>query len=186
MHDGGEKPHSRSSVHVFHDLHRRDSQWSRRADGKSIHISPELFEKIYLNPMSTGRGMRKWRSVCLGVAATPLMLCARAHHRQATGEATSAIQLQLVGLLRCSLLRGFSDDEIGLIGILMSLSPLTCDLLGWAGSGGSGAANQGAYYAFGGILAIVGGFLEWAIGNTFSAVVCIPKEPLRCLLEAND
>ena len=55
----------------------------------------------------------------------------------------------------------------------MSLSPLTCDLLGWAGSGGDGAANQGCYYAFGGILAIVGGFLEWALGNTFSAVVCL-------------
>ena len=60
MQDNGEKPQSRSSVHVFNDFHRRNSEWSRKGDAKSIHISPELFEKIYLNPMSSVRGMCKW------------------------------------------------------------------------------------------------------------------------------
>ena len=55
MHDGGEKHPSRSSVHVLDGVHR-DSAWGRQ-DAKSIHISPELFEKIYLNPMSAVKGM---------------------------------------------------------------------------------------------------------------------------------
>ena len=65
-----------------------------------------------------------------------------------------------------------NPTPIALIGILMSLSPLVMDLYGIAGSGGDGAANNGSYYAFGGILAVGGGFLEWLTGNTFSAVVC--------------
>ena len=107
------------------------------------------------------------------VAAAPHTRFARAHCIQATGEVMLGTRLQLVSSIRrrCVARVVIADYDVGLIGILMSLSPLTCDLLGWAGAGGSGAANQGCYYAFGGILAIVGGFLELAMGNTFSAVV---------------
>ena len=55
INDTGEKAPSRGSVHVYNDMHR-DSAWGRNGDGKSIHISPELFEKMYLNPMSTVKG----------------------------------------------------------------------------------------------------------------------------------
>jgi len=92
----------------------------------SISISPELFEKIYLNPQNTVKGdLRK-------TFANPTPIC--------------------------------------LIGFLMSLTPLTCDLMGWRGAS-NGAANIGAFYGFGTILMVVGGILEWVLGNTFSAVV---------------
>lgn len=53
----------------------------------------------------------------------------------------------------------------------MSLTPLACDLMGWRGAGGSGAASTGVYYGFGAILMLLGGLLEWILGNTFPAVV---------------
>lgn len=58
-----------------------------------------------------------------------------------------------------------------LIGFLMSLHPLSCDLMGWRGAGGSGAASIGAYFFFGGVLMTVGGVLEFILGNTFPFVV---------------
>ena len=61
IHDSGEKPASRSSEHVFNELHGRESAWRRRGDAKSINISPELFEKIYLNPMSSMKGKQDGR-----------------------------------------------------------------------------------------------------------------------------
>jgi len=45
--------------------------------------------------------------------------------------------------------------------------------MGWRGAGGNGAASIGAYYFFGGLLMIVGGFLEFILGNTFPFVVFI-------------
>jgi uncharacterized protein len=53
----------------------------------------------------------------------------------------------------------------------MSLFPLTFDLLGFRGAVGTGAASIGVYYGFGAILMLLGGFLEWILGNTFPAVV---------------
>ena len=32
-----------------------------------------------------------------------------------------------------------------LIGFLLSLTPLSCDLMGWRGAGGNGAADTGSY-----------------------------------------
>lgn len=58
-----------------------------------------------------------------------------------------------------------------LLGFLLCLSPLSCDLMGWRGAGGNGAAGIGAYYFFGGVLMLVGGFLEFVLGNTFPFVV---------------
>lgn len=53
----------------------------------------------------------------------------------------------------------------------MALSPLTNDLLGWRGSGGLGAAEIGNYFFFGGLLMILGGTMEFILGNTFPSVV---------------
>lgn len=44
----------------------------------------------------------------------------------------------------------------GLLGFLMSLSPLSCILMGWRGAGGSGASNVGVYIGFGGVLMLLG------------------------------
>ncbi len=58
-----------------------------------------------------------------------------------------------------------------MVGFILSLTPLSCALLGWRGSGGLGAADNGAYYFFGGLLMFTGGLLEFVLGNTFPFVV---------------
>jgi len=66
-----------------------------------------------------------------------------------------------------------NPTPVALLGFLISLSPLACDLMGWRGAGGNGAASIGAYYFFGGLLMVVGGFLEFILGNTFPFVVFV-------------
>ncbi|CZR67631.1 related to Y.lipolytica GPR1 protein and Fun34p [Phialocephala subalpina] len=64
-----------------------------------------------------------------------------------------------------------NPTPVGLLGILLSLTPLSCDLIGWRGAGGNGAASVGAYLFFGGLLLIISGLLEFSLGNTFPFVV---------------
>jgi succinate-acetate transporter protein len=64
-----------------------------------------------------------------------------------------------------------NPTPLALVGFLLSLTPLSNILLGWRGSGGLGAAEVGVYYFFGGLLMILGGFLEFILGNTFPFVV---------------
>ncbi|MCJ1255480.1 hypothetical protein MMC24_003296 [Lignoscripta atroalba] len=64
-----------------------------------------------------------------------------------------------------------NPTPIALVGFLISLTPLSCDLMGWRGAGGNGAAGIGSYYWFGGLLMFTGGLLEWVLGNTFPCVV---------------
>nr|DAA06460.1 TPA_inf: GPR1/FUN34/YaaH-class plasma membrane protein [Aspergillus terreus] len=101
--------------------------FSKIQSTKSIMLSPEAFEKLYLNPKTPVAG----------------------HLRSIIGNPT----------------------PLAITGFLMSLTPLSCDLMGWRGAGHDGAAHIGAYIFFGGILLLVGGLLELLIGNTFSAVV---------------
>lgn len=93
----------------------------------SLTISPELFEKIYLNPQNSVKG----------------------DLRATFGNPT----------------------PLALLGFLLSLSPLSCELMGWRGAGGDGIATVGAYYFIGGFLMSLGGILEFFLGNTFSFVV---------------
>ena len=90
-------------------------------------ITPELFEKIYLNPQKEVKG----------------------ELRNTFGNPT----------------------PLALLGFLLSLSPLSCELMGWRGAGGDGIATIGAYYFIGGFLMSLGGILEFFLGNTFSFVV---------------
>jgi succinate-acetate transporter protein len=64
-----------------------------------------------------------------------------------------------------------NPTPVGLLGILLSLTPLSCDLMGWRGAGGNGIASMGAYLFFGGLLLIISGLLEFVLGNTFPFVV---------------
>ena len=64
-----------------------------------------------------------------------------------------------------------ANHRSALGGFLLSLSPLSSDLLGWQGSGGLGAASVGNYFFFGGLLMFTGGLLEFFLGNTFPSVV---------------
>ncbi|KAL8841803.1 MAG: hypothetical protein Q9176_002990 [Flavoplaca citrina] len=64
-----------------------------------------------------------------------------------------------------------NPTPIALIGFLLSCTPLACELMGWRGAGGNGAATLGAYYFCGGMLMTLGGLLEFFLGNTFASVV---------------
>ncbi|THV48339.1 hypothetical protein BGAL_0254g00100 [Botrytis galanthina] len=66
-----------------------------------------------------------------------------------------------------------NPTPVAIVGFLITLSPLSCDLMGWRGAGNDGAAGIGSYFFFGGLLMIVGGFLEFVLGNTFPFVVFI-------------
>lgn len=65
-----------------------------------------------------------------------------------------------------------NPTPLALVGFLLSLTPLTCDLMDFRGAQpGNGSASIGAYLGFGGILMIVGGVGEFIVGNTFPMVV---------------
>ncbi|KAI5366650.1 putative acetate transporter GPR1/FUN34/SatP family [Septoria linicola] len=64
-----------------------------------------------------------------------------------------------------------NPTPLALVGFLLSLTPLSCDLMGWRGAGGNGAASTGVYFFFGGLLMVLGGLGEFILGNTFPFVV---------------
>ncbi|KAI5212267.1 GPR1/FUN34/YaaH-class plasma membrane protein-like protein [Aureobasidium subglaciale] len=64
-----------------------------------------------------------------------------------------------------------NPTPLALVGFLLSLTPLSCMLMGWRGASNTGASDIGAYFFFGGLLMILGSIGEWLIGNTFPFVV---------------
>ncbi|KAJ2993131.1 hypothetical protein NUW58_g1939 [Xylaria curta] len=66
-----------------------------------------------------------------------------------------------------------NPTAIGLVGHVISIGPLAADLMGWRGAGGSGAASIPFFLYFGGVLMILGGILEFFLGNTFPSVVFV-------------
>ncbi|KAH7250612.1 hypothetical protein FSOLCH5_000217 [Fusarium solani] len=64
-----------------------------------------------------------------------------------------------------------NPTPIALVGFLLAFTPLTCCLMGWRGAGGSGASDNAVYVFMGGLLMLVGGILEWVLGNSFPACV---------------
>ncbi|KAF8535594.1 GPR1/FUN34/yaaH family-domain-containing protein, partial [Trichophaea hybrida] len=64
-----------------------------------------------------------------------------------------------------------NPTPLALAGLVMCLTPLSCQLMGWRGADGSGAANNGVNFFCGGVLMLLGGFLEFFLGNTFAFVV---------------
>lgn len=115
-----------SPYHLGRDV-PSDEAINKIRTANSVTISPELFEKIYLNPQNAVKGELR------NTFANP--------------------------------------TPLALLGFLLSLSPLSCELMGWRGAGGDGIATVGAYYFVGGFLMSLGGILEFFLGNTFSFVV---------------
>jgi len=64
-----------------------------------------------------------------------------------------------------------NPTPFALVGFLLSLTPLSCEIMGWRGASPTGAATLGCYFAFGGILMTLGSIGEWVLGNTFPCVV---------------
>ncbi|KAJ5168029.1 GPR1/FUN34/yaaH family-domain-containing protein [Penicillium canariense] len=64
-----------------------------------------------------------------------------------------------------------NPTPLGVMGFILSLTPMACDLMEWRGAGGFGAATVGVAYFFGGLLMILAAVLEFILGNTFIFVV---------------
>jgi len=64
-----------------------------------------------------------------------------------------------------------SPTAIALAGLVMCLTPLSCQLMGWRDSDMSGSANNGAHFYCGGLLLFLGGLLDFFCGNVFSSTV---------------
>jgi len=63
-----------------------------------------------------------------------------------------------------------NPTPVALCGFLLSLTPLSCERMGWRGAA-NGSAGIGVYLSFGTILMLLGALGEWILGNTFPAVV---------------
>lgn len=64
-----------------------------------------------------------------------------------------------------------NPTPIGIGGFLLAATPLACDLMGWRGAGGNGAATVGAFYFMAGLLLVLSSILEFFLGNSFSSIV---------------
>ncbi|KAK9480742.1 GPR1/FUN34/yaaH family-domain-containing protein [Lipomyces japonicus] len=64
-----------------------------------------------------------------------------------------------------------NPTPLALMGHILSICPLGCDLIGWKGAGQFGAASTGGFVFVGGVLLLLSGILEFFLGNTFSFVV---------------
>lgn len=64
-----------------------------------------------------------------------------------------------------------NPTPVALVGFLISATPNAIALMGWRGSGGGGGAILTVFLFFGGMLQIIGGTMEFILGNTFSSVL---------------
>ncbi|KAH8672294.1 GPR1/FUN34/yaaH family-domain-containing protein [Ilyonectria robusta] len=64
-----------------------------------------------------------------------------------------------------------NPTPLALVGFLLSLMPLSCDLMGWRGAGLFGAATIAVYFFMGGVLMLLSGIMEWVLGNSFPSIV---------------
>jgi len=64
-----------------------------------------------------------------------------------------------------------NPTPLALGGLILCLSPLSCQLMEWRGAESTGIANIGPNFFCGGLLLLIGGMLEFFRGNTFAFVV---------------
>lgn len=65
-----------------------------------------------------------------------------------------------------------NPTPLAIVGFLLALTPLSCVLMGWRGAG-SPAILLGGFYTMGGLCMLLGGLLEFFLGNTFPFVVFV-------------
>ncbi|KAK4199584.1 GPR1/FUN34/yaaH family-domain-containing protein [Triangularia verruculosa] len=59
---------------------------------------------------------------------------------------------------------------LALAGLVITLTPLSCQLMGWRGADPTGLANNGADFFLGGLLVFLSGIFEFFLGKTFASV----------------
>ncbi|KAH7129761.1 GPR1/FUN34/yaaH family-domain-containing protein [Dactylonectria estremocensis] len=89
-----------------------------------------------------------------------------------TPELFEKLYLSPHNIVKGDLRKKFANPTpVALGGFLLSLTPISCILLGWQGAGGLGASDVGAYIYFGGLLMLLGAVGEFLLGNSFPTVV---------------
>lgn len=84
-------------------------------------------------------------------------------------ELLEKIYLNPPQTVKGGLRRTFANPTpLPVVGLALSALPLGCDLMGWRGAGGQGAASIPVYIFLGGVVQIIGAIMEWILGNTFS------------------
>jgi hypothetical protein len=63
-----------------------------------------------------------------------------------------------------------NPTPLAVLGLVMALTPFSCEVMGWRGAGGDGAASTGSYYFMGGLLMIIGSIGEWIMGSLISSL----------------
>jgi uncharacterized protein len=115
QHGGNGYTNGANSYHLNDTNMDHEDALKRIRTAGSISISPELFEKIYLSPQNAVKGdLRKTFG-----NPTPVYVDRRYSNFSIANNTFSA-----------------------LLGFLLSLSPLSADLMGWRGAGGNGAAGM--------------------------------------------
>ena len=160
----------------------------RGTQSNPILMTPELFEKLYPAPYTAATGRCSDLRSSLG---NPSPLSVKT-------DIISSALLPYCQQLSRVLWFHFSNDFLrktrALVGLLVGLTPLACDQMGWRGAGGNGAASmsvsvhllyhislhkafsywllpRGAFYFVGGLLLLISGILDFILGNTFLFVV---------------
>ncbi|KAL8372496.1 hypothetical protein RB595_002023 [Gaeumannomyces hyphopodioides] len=64
-----------------------------------------------------------------------------------------------------------NPTPIGVVGIVIAVTPLSFTLMGVAGAGGPPSAGIGTFYFFGGMLQVFTALMEWFLGSTFPSVI---------------
>ncbi|KIY48605.1 transcriptional activator of ethanol catabolism AlcS [Fistulina hepatica ATCC 64428] len=107
-------------------------------------------------------------------------------HRESGPQVTTTVHLTPEQYERLFLQPGTGPTKGNLVNIvgnptplaimshLLVLTPTSCYLMGWGGStSASFTALVGPYYLIGGLGLILGGIMEWILGNTFPFVVFV-------------
>jgi hypothetical protein len=82
-----------------------------------------------------------------------------------TPELFDKLYLAPLNTVKGDLRRTFANPTpLAVLGLAMALTPFSCDIMGWRGAGGNGAASIGSYYFMGGLLMIIGAIGEWIMG----------------------
>ncbi|KAK5655350.1 hypothetical protein OQA88_5917 [Cercophora sp. LCS_1] len=120
-----------------------DDPMAQLRAAQTVNMSSELFEKLFLSQQQSAS------------------LSSRTNRWSLDDDMKTLPSTKTFG----------NPTPIALVGIVVALTPLSCNLMGLLGAGGNGAAGVATYYFFGGLLLILASLLEWFLGNTFPSVV---------------